>query len=70
MELEKGMSGGRYTAAVGWVVGLGDVLQQGSQEVEQILSVIQELSVFHEEQRQCQGWAILIFFTYQVSGQR
>ena len=67
MRLEKGMNGGHFSPAVGWVVSLGDVLQHGAEEVDEILTEIQEFSIFQEEPRQSQGWAILIFFTNQVS---
>ncbi len=52
MSLEKGVAGRRFSHAVGWVVGLGEVLQQGAEEIDGILTEIQEFRAFHEEQRQ------------------
>jgi hypothetical protein len=66
-ELETGMSGGQFSSALGWIVRLGTQLNEnGQQEIEDILGEIQTSPRFHDEQRLCQGWAVLTYFTLKV----
>lgn len=66
-DFEIAMSSGYYTSALPWIVSLDKSLDQnGQNEIEEILSEIQQWPKFDDQQRLCQGWAILLYFTFQV----
>ena len=66
--MERAEKRGHFSPVVGWIIHIGETLQQeGVDKVGEIVSEIQQFPYFQEEQRHCQGWAILLYFTYKVS---
>ena len=66
-QLEMDMMKGRFSSTLGWAVSIHNELGKEGQEcIEAILQEIQQWPRFFQEQRLCQGWAILIYFTFKV----
>ena len=67
-ELETSMMGCRFSAAIGWIIGLGKDLAEGHAQtkIDGIMDDLQKMPAFQDEQRLCQGWSILLYFTFQV----
>ena len=66
-ELETNMLKGYFSSALGWIVSLANALEgEGQKEIEAILQQIQQWPRFSDEQRLCQGWAVLMYFTFKV----
>ena len=69
-ELETSMMGCRFSAAIGWIIGLGEDLHvaegHAQTEIDDIMESLQKMPAFREEQRLCQGWSLILYFTFQV----
>ena len=63
---EKLLASGYFSKVIGWVVSIGSILDDSTDAVEEILSTIQQYPCFANMQRQCSGWAVVIFCANQV----
>lgn len=67
LEFEKDLNIGKFSKATGWVVSLGEKLStEGISKVDSFVADIQEYPYFQSEPRKTQGWALLLYFTYEV----
>ena len=67
MCFEKDLNSGKFGKGLGWVVSLGKKLEErGMTDIDALVSKIQELPYFQDEPRKSQGWAILMYFTFEV----
>ena len=67
--LENGMTT-EFLSILSWIVGLEmEIDADGIKSVEKILEELQTWPCFAAEQRLCNGWAILLYFTELVSVQ-
>ena len=66
-DLEDALRSGEFSASIVWVISLGRNFEADEDLIHQLIARLQELPVFSYQSRQCTGWAILVYFTWQVS---